>query len=72
LQWLITHEIKESEWHRLLITRKSGSGSDAFQPLDPGSRSGWGKNPDLDPGSGRNIPDYFSESLETFLELKIF
>jgi hypothetical protein len=27
------------------------------------------KNPD--PGSGMNIPDHFSESLETDLELKI-
>jgi hypothetical protein len=35
---------------------------------DPGSRMR--KNADLDPGM--NIPDHFSESLETFLGLKIF
>jgi hypothetical protein len=32
---------------------------------------GRGKNPDPDPGSGMNIPDHSSESLETFLGLKI-
>ncbi len=40
-----------------------------FLPLDPG----WVKNQDPDPesGSGMNIPDYISESLETFFGLKI-
>jgi hypothetical protein len=46
---------------------KSGSG--AF--LIPGSRirdPGWGKNSDL--GSGINIPNHFSESLETVFRVK--
>jgi hypothetical protein len=43
-------------------TKHSKSG--AF--LTPGSGSGMGKNS----GSGVNIPDYFSESLETVLGLK--
>ncbi len=37
-------------------------------PLDPGSGSGMGKNPD--PGSGMNIPDHFSESLEKVFGVK--
>jgi hypothetical protein len=32
---------------------------------------GWEKNPDPDPGSRMNIPDRFSESLDTVLGLKI-
>ncbi len=37
--------------------------------FDPGIRNGYKKT---DPGSGMNIPDHFSESLETVLGLKIF
>jgi hypothetical protein len=36
-----------------------------FRPLDPG----WEKHPD--PGSGMNILDHFSESLEIVFGLKI-
>ncbi len=42
-------------------------GSSAF--LTPGSGSGMEKN--TDSGSGLNIPNQFSESLETFSGLKI-
>jgi hypothetical protein len=40
-----------------------------FNPWIPDRDLGWGIN--SDPGSGMNIPDHFSESLETFLGLKI-
>jgi hypothetical protein len=40
-----------------------------FGPLDPGS--GMGKNQDPDPGPGMNIPNHFSESLETIFWVKI-
>jgi hypothetical protein len=40
-----------------------------FLPLDPGSAMG--KNQDPDPGSGMNIPDHISESLELIFWIKI-
>jgi hypothetical protein len=38
-----------------------------FGPLDPG----WIKNKNLDPGSGMNIPDHISESIETIVGVKV-
>jgi hypothetical protein len=47
--------------HAVFRIRDPGSG--AFNPWirDPG----WEKNPDPGSGFGMNIPDHFSESLET-------
>jgi hypothetical protein len=38
--------------------------------LTSGSRIRDGRNPNLDPGSGINIPDHISESLESIFDLK--
>jgi hypothetical protein len=69
--WIILNIEKPSKGtvSRERMTQKQccESGSGAFLA----SGSGMGKNPAPDPGSGLNIQDHFSESLETFLGLKI-
>jgi hypothetical protein len=49
-----------------ILLNGSVTGSDAFFDLRT-REPGWVKNQDLDPGSGMNIPDHFSERFKTIL-----